>query len=248
MIALAVHETSLYAHHREELVTSKRILVVEDDREIAVLVRDYLIKAGFQVDLAYSGLQAMDAYARIKPALLILDLMLPEIDGLDIARRVRKDSDIPIIILTARSSEADRVSGLELGADDYIAKPFSPRELVARVRAVLRRSEGGNKPPALIQVGNVTIDLDQHTVSVNGQHVDLTPTEFDILSFLAQHPGRVYSRLQLLEQVQGSTYESFARTIDAHIKNLRHKIEIDPKDPKHILTVHGVGYKFQLAT
>ena len=244
MIPLDATMTSQYAHHQEEFVINKRILVVEDDREIAVLVRDYLVKAGFQVDLAYSGLQALDAYQRTKPALLILDLMLPEIDGLDIARRVRKDSETPIIILTARSSEADRVSGLELGADDYIAKPFSPRELVARVRAVLRRAEGGTKPPVLIQVGHVTIDLDQHTVSVSGQQVDLTPTEFDILSFLAQHPGRVYSRLQLLEKVQGSTYESFERTIDAHIKNLRHKIESDPKTPKYIVTVHGVGYKF----
>lgn len=248
MFALEAHPSSLYPRQREEAVTNKRILVVEDDREIAALVRDYLVKAGFIVELAYSGLQALDAYQRNKPALLILDLMLPEIDGLDIARRVRKDSEIPIIILTARSSEADRVSGLELGADDYIAKPFSPRELVARVRAVLRRAEGGSKPPALIQVGAVMIDLDQHTVSVNGKYIELTPTEFDILSLLAQHPGRVYSRLQLLEQVQGSTYESFERTIDAHIKNLRHKIELDPKDPRYILTVHGIGYKFQLPT
>jgi two-component system alkaline phosphatase synthesis response regulator PhoP len=138
------------------------------------------------------------------------------------------------------------VSGLELGADDYIAKPFSPRELVARVRAVLRRVEGGIKPATLIHAGRVFIDLDQHIVMVNGQHIELTPTEFDILRFLAQHPGRVFSRLQLLEQVQGSTYESFERTIDAHIKNLRHKIEADPKNPQYILTVHGVGYKFHV--
>ncbi|MBI1743609.1 response regulator transcription factor [Candidatus Acetothermia bacterium] len=224
---------------------SKRILVVEDDREIAILVRDYLVRAGFHIDVAYTGIQALDLYQRNKPSLIVLDLMLPEIDGLDIARRVRKDSDIPIIVLTARSSEADRVSGLELGADDYISKPFSPRELVARVRAVLRRSEGGGLKPAVIHVGPVVIDLERHAVAVHGRPIELTPTEFDLLSFLAQHPGRVYTRLQLLEHVQGSTHESFERTIDAHIKNLRHKIEADPKNPDYIMTVHGVGYKFQ---
>jgi two-component system alkaline phosphatase synthesis response regulator PhoP len=226
---------------------SQRILVVEDDREIAALVRDYLVRAGFHVDLAYSGLQALDAYQRNKPALLILDLMLPEMDGLDIARRIRKDSDIPLIMLTARSSEADRVSGLELGADDYICKPFSPRELVARVRAVLRRTASGDRAPALIHAGAVHIDLDQHVVSVHGKPVELTPTEFEILSFLARHPGRVYTRLQLLEHIQGASYESFERTVDAHIKNLRQKIERDPRKPQYILTIHGIGYKFAKA-
>ncbi len=174
--------------------------------------------------------------------------MLPEMDGLDIARRVRKDSDTPLIMLTARSSEADRVSGLELGADDYISKPFSPRELVARVRAVLRRTAGDDRAPALIHAGAVLIDLDQHLASVHGKPLELTRTEFEILSFLARHPGRVYTRLQLLEHIQGASYGSFERTVDAHIKNLRQKIERDPRKPQYILTVHGIGYKFAKAS
>jgi two-component system alkaline phosphatase synthesis response regulator PhoP len=231
----------------KEMPMSQRILVVEDDREIATLVRDYLVRAGFTVDIASSGVQALDLYQRAQPALVILDLMLPEIDGLDLARRIRRESETPLIMLTARSSESDRVSGLELGADDYLAKPFSPRELVARVRAVLRRAEGAARPPVILRAGSVVIDLERHRVTVQDRPIELTPTEFALLNALARHPGRVFTRLQLLERVQGSTYESFERTIDAHIKNLRHKLEDDPKNPRYVLTVHGVGYKFQEA-
>ena len=170
--------------------------------------------------------------------------MLPEMDGLDVARIMRRESDVPIIMLTARVEETDRVLGLELGADDYVTKPFSPRELVARVRAVLRRVGGEEQAPSLIRAGDVEIDPERRTVTVAGRPVELTTTEFDLLTVLARHPGRVFSRLELLERVQGYAYEGYERTVDAHIKNLRRKVEPDPKHPRYILTVYGVGYKF----
>jgi two-component system alkaline phosphatase synthesis response regulator PhoP len=181
-----------------------------------------------------------------RPALVILDLGLPGMDGLDVARTIRRESNVPLIMLTARVDEADKLIGLELGADDYITKPFSPRELVARVRAVLRRSSGEREQaPQPIVSGDVKIDLERRLVTVSGLTVELTPTEFDLLVVLARHPGRVFTRLELLDRVQGYAFEGYERTVDAHIKNLRQKIEPDPKEPRYVLTVYGVGYRFE---
>jgi DNA-binding response OmpR family regulator len=226
----------------------KTILVVDDEAKIVRLVRDYLEQAGFRVVTANSGRQALQAVRLEQPHLVILDLGLPEMDGLDVARQIHKESNLPIIMLTARVDEADRVAGLELGADDYVTKPFSPRELVARVRAVLRRTEKGEEPAAEpIEAGDVRIDPVRRQVSVAGRTVELTPTEFDLLAAMAREPGRVFTRLQLLEKVQGyAAYEGFERTIDAHIKNLRRKIEPDPRRPRYIHTVFGVGYRFEV--
>ena len=226
---------------------SQPILVVDDEPKIARLVRDYLEAAGYSVVLAFNGREALAAFRHEKPRLVVLDLMLPEVDGLDVARAIRKESDTPIIMLTARVEEADRLVGLELGADDYVTKPFSPRELVARVRAVLRRTEGRERATPALSVGDLTIDPDRRTVTVAGQPVELTPTEFDLLTVLARRPGRVFSRLELLERVQGYAYEGYERTIDAHVKNIRQKINENPKKPRYILTVYGLGYKFSEA-
>ncbi len=223
---------------------AKKILVVDDEPKIVRLVQAYLEKAGFQVIPAYRGQEALDLFKREEPALIVLDLMLPDIDGMDVARKIRKESDVPIIMLTARTEEADRVAGLELGADDYVVKPFNPRELVARVRAVLRRSEGLTKP-RVIEAGDLVIDLDSHEVRVRGERISLTPTEFQLLATMAEQPGRVFTRLQLIDALYGTTYATSDRTVDTHIKNLRRKIEPDPKNPRYLLTVHGVGYKFQ---
>ncbi len=226
---------------------SQPILVVDDEAKIARLVRDYLEQAGYRVVLAFDGRQALAAFRHEKPRLVVLDLMLPQVDGLDVARAIRQESDTPIIMLTARVEEADKIVGLELGADDYVTKPFSPRELVARVRAVLRRVEGQPRAAQTLSVGDLEIDPERRTVTVAGRSVDLTPTEFDLLSLLARHPGRVFSRMELLERVQGYTYQGYERTIDAHIKNIRQKIEDDPKKPRYILTLYGLGYKFSEA-
>lgn len=223
---------------------AKRILVADDDREIVRLVRSYLEKAGFTVSVAYDGQEALFIARESKPDLVILDLMMPRIDGLDVHRALRRESDVPVIMLTARIEEADKLVGLELGADDYVTKPFSPRELVARVRAVLRRAEGKPVRPERLSSGGIVLDLARHTVTVDGQPVDLTPTEFDLLTALMENPGRALTRLQLLELVQGQAYEGYERTVDAHIKNLRRKIEPHPKEPRYILTIYGVGYKF----
>lgn len=222
----------------------KKILVVDDEPKIVRLIQAYLERAGFSVLAAYDGRQALELFKAEQPALVILDLMLPDLDGLDVARAIRKESDTPIIMLTARTEATDRIIGLEVGADDYVPKPFDPRELVARVRAVLRRGAAGPAQPALIEVGGLTIDLERHEVRLHGQSIELTPSEFKLLATLAQSPGRVFSRLQLLEALEGTTYAAFERTIDTHIKNLRQKLETDPKNPRYILTVHGVGYKF----
>jgi DNA-binding response OmpR family regulator len=223
---------------------AKKVLVVDDEPKIVRLVQAYLERAGFQVIPAYYGREALDLFRREEPALIVLDLMLPDIDGMDVARKIRKESDVPIIMLTARTEEADRVAGLELGADDYVVKPFNPRELVARVRAVLRRSEGLMKP-RVIEAGDLVIDLDSHEVRVQGKRISLTPTEFQLLVTMAEQPGRVFTRLQLIDTLYGTTYATSDRTVDTHIKNLRRKIEPDPKRPQYVLTVHGVGYKFQ---
>lgn len=223
---------------------AKRILVVDDDRKIVNVLRGYLERAGFAVIATYDGKQALAAYRHDKPDLLILDLNLPGMDGLDVARTLRKESSVPIIMLTARVEEADRLIGLELGADDYILKPFSPREVVARVRTVLRRVQGETTAPPVLQAGDLTLDLSKHTVTLRNGAIDLTPTEFNLLAALMQDPGRAFTRMQLLDKVLGQTYEGYERTIDAHIKNLRQKIGEDPQSPRYILTVFGVGYKF----
>ncbi len=222
-----------------------KVLVVDDDPGIVKVVRAYLKQAGFGVMVAYDGQTALHIARHDKPDLVVLDLMLPEMDGWDVCRVLRKESDVPIIMLTARVEETDKLIGLELGADDYVTKPFSPRELVARVRAVLRRVQGMPPKPKVISRGEITADLSRHMVTVKGEPVDLTPTEFDLLAVLMQDVGRSFTRLQLLEQVQGYAYEGYERTIDAHIKNLRQKIEADPRNPRHIVTVYGVGYKFE---
>jgi len=224
---------------------SKKILVVDDEPQIVRVLKGYLEAAGFQVITAYDGTEALAAFRHTAPDLVVLDLMLPEVDGLDVARAVRRESDVPLIMLTARVDEADRLIGLELGADDYVTKPFSPREVVARVRAVLRRAGGGPEPASrALSASDVTLDLDKRQASVAGRPVELTPTEFDLLAALVESPGRVFSRMQLLDKLQGYAYEGYERTIDAHVKNLRQKIEPDPKRPRYVLTVYGLGYKF----
>ncbi|HHS97998.1 MAG TPA: response regulator transcription factor [Chloroflexi bacterium] len=224
-------------------MASQTILVVDDEPEIVRLVRAYLEEAGFRVVTAYDGEEALAAVRRERPDLIVLDILMPKVDGLEFTRRVRRERDVPIIMLTARAEETDRIVGLELGADDYVTKPFSPRELVARVRAVLRRVQAATKPPPVLRVGPITLDQEAHTVTVAGRPVDLTPTEFDILATLMTTPGRVFTRAELLEAVQGVAFESYERTVDAHIKNLRRKIEPDPSHPRFILTVRGVGYR-----
>ncbi len=222
---------------------AKKILVVDDEPKIIQLVRAYLQQAGFSVVTASDGQQARTLFRVEQPALVILDLMLPDIDGLDVAREIRKGSSTPIVMLTARAEDADRIAGLELGADDYVVKPFNPRELVARVRAVLRRTEGLTKP-TMIEAGDLVVDVSAHEARLQGRALDLTPIEFKLVATLAGQPERVFSRLQLIEALSGTTYATLNRTIDTHIKNLRRKIEPDPQNPRYILTVRGVGYKF----
>ncbi len=223
----------------------KLILVVEDEMKIARLVRDYLEHAGFQVIVTGDGGAALASARGAKPDLVVLDLGLPGLDGLDVTRELRRSSNIPIVILTARGDEADRIVGLELGADDYVVKPFSPKELVARVRAVLRRTETARAGrPEVLRVSDIEIDVPRLRVSVGGRPVDLTPTEFQLLAALVREPGRVFTRGQLLDAVHGVAIESYERAIDAHVKNIRKKIEPTPGRPRYLLTVHGVGYRF----
>ncbi len=222
-----------------------RVLVVDDDPGIVKLVRAYLEQAGYQVLVAHDGKAALHVARHDKPDLVVLDLMLPEMDGWDVCRALRKESEVPIIMLTARVEESDKLIGLELGADDYVTKPFSPRELVARVRSVLRRAQGAPPKPEKISARDITVDLARHSVEVAGQPRDLTPTEFDLLATLMEDPGRAFTRSQLLEAVQGYAYEGYERTVDVHIKNLRQKIEDDARHPQRIKTVYGIGYKFE---
>lgn len=221
------------------------ILIIEDEPELVKILRSYLEKAGFSVVTASRGDQGLSVWEHQTPDLVLLDLNLPGMDGLDVAREIRRKGDTPIIMLTARVEETDRLIGLELGADDYVTKPYSPREVVARARAVLRRAGKSPAVSNLIHVHDLEIDLDAHTVSRAGRLVELTPTEFNLLVSFAGQPGRAFTRLQLLEAVQGVAYEGYERTIDAHIKNLRAKLEPDPKRPKYIETVFGVGYKMR---
>jgi DNA-binding response OmpR family regulator len=222
----------------------RTILVVDDEVRITQLVRDYLVHAGYAAVTAGDGRTALALYRSEKPDLVVLDLGLPEMDGLDVARELRKLGDTPIIMLTARAEETDKLIGLELGADDYITKPFSPKELVARVRAVLRRTENISPVGQVLQVADMTIDPSRMRVSLAGRQVELTATEFELLMTLAKQPGRIFTRAQLLDSVRGVAFESYERAIDAHIKNIRRKLELDPHEPRYVLTVHGVGYKF----
>jgi DNA-binding response OmpR family regulator len=222
----------------------KSVLVVEDEVKIARLVRDYLHQAGFAVLEATDGPSAIALARAEKPDMIVLDLGLPGKDGLDVTRELRATSSVPIIMLTARSEESDRIVGLELGADDYIVKPFSPKELVARIRAVLRRADATLGGGEIVRAGPVTMDLPKRRVTVGEHEIDLTATEFELLLTLVRRPGRVYTRAQLLDAVHGISFESYERSVDAHVKNLRRKIEDNPRRPQLLLTEYGVGYKF----
>ncbi len=225
----------------------KTILVVDDEPKITQLVRDYLAHAGFNVRVAHDGKSALSLARGEKPDMVILDLGLPYMDGLDFTRALRKTSNVPIIMLTARADESDKLIGLELGADDYVTKPFSPKELLARVRVVFRRIEYArdSAQEEILRAADLTLDSARLRVTASGRDLEeLTPTEFEILATLARQPGRVFTRGQLLEAVRGTAFESYERAIDAHIKNIRRKLEIKPGDPKYVLTVYGVGYKF----
>ena len=247
------------------MTETRRILIVDDEPQIAEVLEQYLLDEGFVIDKAHDGVGAVAAFKTKRPDLVILDLKLPGISGLDAFRQMRAETDTPIIMLTSRTDEVDRIIGLELGADDYITKPFSPREVVARVKTVLRRlahalADNGAAPSATssgqaaapppagsIVVGGLAIDPDDHEVHVEGREVDLTPTEFRILEVLAQNPGRTFTRAQLLDRAKAENLDVFDRTLDRHIANLRHKIEPEPGNPTYILTVFGVGYKMARA-
>lgn len=224
----------------------KTVLVVDDEAKILRLARDYLEHAGFSVLTTETGTDALAATRQERPDLIVLDLGLPDLDGLDVTRVLRKESNVPIIMLTARGDESDKLVGLELGADDYLTKPFSPKELVARVRAVLRRTEMAQSSPGreTIQTAGLMLDLPRMRATLGQRPIDLTPTEFELLAALAGQPGRIFTRAQLLDAVHGVAFESYERAIDAHIKNIRRKLEPNPRQPRYILTVYGVGYKF----
>ncbi|MGH2594812.1 MAG: response regulator transcription factor [Actinomycetota bacterium] len=222
----------------------QRILVVEDEMQIARNLRDYLEVAGFDVIVVGDGSAALASARGDRPDLVVLDLGLPGLDGLDVTRELRRTSTTPIVMLTARGEESDRIVGLELGADDYLVKPFSPKELVARVRAVLRRTSGVVSGAEVLRVGDVEVDLPKMRARVGGRVVELTPTEFQLLATFVREPGRVFTRGQLLDALRGVTIDSYERAVDAHVKNLRRKIEPEVGRPTHVLTVHGVGYRF----
>jgi DNA-binding response OmpR family regulator len=219
-----------------------RILVVDDEPKIVRLVRDYLEHGGFDVLVARDGPEALMRARTGRPDLVVLDLGLPGLDGLDVTRALCRDMHVPLIMLTARDSETDKVLGLELGADDYVTKPFSPRELVARIRAVLRRQEHDTSAE-VIRVGELELDVPRLRVRLSGRGVSLTATEFELLATMARQPGRVFTRSQLLDAIHGQALESYERAIDAHVKNIRRKLEPDPRQPRHLLTVYGVGYR-----
>ncbi|MDR7868855.1 MAG: response regulator transcription factor [Sporomusaceae bacterium] len=220
------------------------VFIVDDDVKITKLLKSYFDKEGFITYLAHEGGGAVQAIRDKNPDIVILDLMLPGMDGWDICRKLRKESEVPIIMLTARDEETDRVIGLEMGADDYVAKPFSPREVVARAKAILRRTQKAVVKAEPIREGDLLVDVERHLVKKGNTVLDLTPTEFKILEQLLTNPGRVFTRLQIVERVQGYSFEGYERTVDAHMKNLRRKIEDNPKEPRYILTVYGVGYRF----
>ncbi|MCV0402706.1 MAG: response regulator transcription factor [Chloroflexi bacterium] len=219
-----------------------QILIVDDEPKILRLVHDFLEASGFDVASASSGEEALMRVRTDPPDLVVLDLGLPGLDGLDVTRAIRRAGDLPIIMLTARDDETDKLIGLELGADDYVTKPFSPRELVARIRAVLRRHAGAGDPETL-RAGDLVLDVPRMRVTRDGEPVDLTATEFSLLAHMARQPGRVFTRSQLLDAIHGVAFESYERAIDAHIKNIRRKLERDPRSPRHLVTVYGVGYR-----
>jgi DNA-binding response OmpR family regulator len=223
----------------------RKILVVDDDRKTVDLIRLYLEREQHQVLIAYDGREALEIARQRAPSLIILDWMLPKVDGLDVCRVLRAESNVPIIMLTARSTEEDKLLGLDLGADDYVTKPFSPRELVARVRVVLRRSVQEDEPALPLEIGDLTIDFAAHEVWRDREMLHLTPREFKLLEVLVKEAGRAFSRAELVDRVFGLGYEGFERTIDVHLMNLRKKIEADPNRPIYLLTVYGVGYKFR---
>ena len=220
------------------------VLLVDDDPKIAKLLQSYFEKEDFDVFTALDGIAALQLFRDKKPDILVLDLMLPGMNGLDVCRQIRRENETPILMLTARDEETDRLIGLELGADDYVSKPFSPREVVARAKAILRRSRKAADKKEPFKIGKFTVDTAGYTVAADGNPFDLTPTEYKIFELLATHAGQVFTRLQMVEQVQGIAFEGYERTIDAHVKNLRRKIGDNPKDPRIIQTVYGVGYKF----
>lgn len=221
----------------------KKILVVDDEKKIVEILKAYLEKEGFAVFTAFDGRQALDSARRDLPDMILLDLMLPEISGWDVCRELRRESDVPVIMLTARDDTTDKIIGLELGADDYVTKPFDPKEVISRIRAVLRRTEGKTHARQVLKIGDIAIDSEKRTVVRGTVNIDLTALEFDIYRIMAENPGRVYSRAQLLDLAQGESYEGYERTIDSHIKNLRKKMGLSRKEPGYILTVYGVGYK-----
>ena len=223
----------------------KTILIVDDEPKIVRTLNAYLKEAGFRVVTAADGQLALFTFRHEKPDLILLDIMLPGIDGIEVCKKIRRESAVPIIMVTARAEEVDRLLGLELGADDYVVKPFSPREVVARVRAVLRRAEGTVTTSGMLRAGDIMLDTDAHTVSVSGKAINVTPTEFNILAALARSPGRVVTRAQLMEQSQDVFVEGMERTIDVHIRNLRTKLEPDPGHPRYLTTVFGLGYKLE---
>ena len=222
----------------------RKVLVVDDEPKIVQLARDYLEHAGFTVVAAHDGKAALATARAQKPDLIVLDLGLPELGGLDVARTIRQESNVPIVMLTGRSEESDKLVGLELGADDYVTKPFSPKELVARVRAVLRRTERPRAESETVRVGEIVLDIPRMRTTVADRAVELTPTEFQLVATMAREPGRVFTRAQLLDAVHGVAFESYERAIDAHVKNIRHKLELEPARPRYLLTVYGVGYRF----
>ncbi|NTU61947.1 MAG: response regulator transcription factor [Chloroflexi bacterium] len=227
---------------------AQRILVVDDDRQIVRLLQSYLQQSGFTVLTAYDGEEALHTIRRERPDLVVLDLTLPKRDGLDVARIVRSDETLaatPILMLTARVEDVDKILGLELGADDYLTKPFNPQEVVARTRAILRRSSGTLRPPGVVQIRGLRLDLERHVATIDDRPIELTPTEFEVLRVFMQHPDRAFTRGELIDAAVGYGYEGLERTIDSHIKNLRKKIEVDPARPEYLETVFGVGYRLR---
>lgn len=227
-----------------KLRMAKKILIVDDKAELRTLLKQYLTQEGFDIVTAKDGQEALFVARHEKPDLILLDIMMPEMGGFEFMRAYSREANTPIILLTAKLEESDKVLGLELGADDYVTKPFSPRELTARIRAVLRRMEKASLPQDLLRAGDLTLDRAGRILTVRGQPVDLTPSEFELLATLMAAPGRVFSRMEILDRLQGTAYEGYERTIDVHIRNLRLKIEPDPSNPRYIETVYGAGYRF----
>lgn len=222
-----------------------KVLVVDDDEKILKVLTAYLEKEGYTVLRAKDGLEAVDKARKLEPDIILLDVMLPSLDGWEVCKEIRRTSVVPIIMLTARDTEADRIIGLELGADDYVVKPFSPREIIARIRAIFRRVQPaqGESEECVLQIGGLVLNKNNHSVTVAGTSIEVTPTEYKLLELLLAHPGQVFSRLQLVENTQGYAFEGYERTMDSHIKNLRKKLNASPSEPYYIKTIYGIGYK-----